>query len=508
MRRIGFGAWMALLVVLALLGPAIAPHAPAAAPRAFSRYEIDARLEPGVGAINATMTLDWVNDTGEPQASVFFRVYPNAGYYGDGALTLLETSVDGAPVSPAVPADPTVLEVPLPAAVGPGARATIAFAFQTAVPSVAPDGLGIFQHDARGVWSLANWYPIVAGYEPGQGWYLEPPTIFGDPTFSDTADYHVRFRTPAGYTVVGSGAETTTPDPDGGLVTELRAPLAREFALTVLPGGAGGEIVSRSVQAGGTELTLTLPKDLAIPGVEETILETAADALPVYAGWFGDDPGGNLDFTTVDLTGASAVSFAGTMWLDIDSIAGDQELSEIERIRLRFIVLHELGHQWISNIIGANTNDHQFMSEGLVNMLVVAAVNDVYGPAEAERYLRADVAGAYQALVRDGRDGVADTAVSNELNGVLHSIFVYGKAAVGFEAIRQEIGSEVFFSAMGAYGREFRFGIATPDDLRRVLEESSGEDLDALWVFWFEDKGATIADVDAVLDGYAATAGG
>jgi aminopeptidase N len=200
------------------------------------------------------------------------------------------------------------------------------------------------------------------------------------------------------------------------------------------------------------------------------------------------------------------VSWAGTIWLDLESAVADGKLNEFEQIRLRFVIIHEIGHQWIGNVIGANTNDHQFMSEGLVNMLSVAVINEMAGPADAERYLRADVAGPYQALLRDGRDGVADRAITPELNGVLHGMFVYGKAGVGFEAIRQEIGNDAFFDGMDAYGDAFRFGIAGPDDLRGALEQASGQDLGELWSFWFEQERTKEADVIAVLDGYAESA--
>jgi aminopeptidase N len=320
------------------------------------------------------------------------------------------------------------------------------------------------------------------------------------------ADYLVRFQAPDHYRVFGSGTEATGARDDGTILTEMRASLSREFALTVMPGASGGEVTTGSARAGDVDLSLILPNAFMIPGLEETVMQTAADAFPVYEAWLGAYPGKDLEITVGDLSGASAVSWAGTIWLDLESAVADGKLNEFEQIRLRFIVIHEIGHQWIGNVIGANTNDHQFMSEGLVNMLSVAVINEIAGPADAERYLRADVAGPYQALLRDGRDGVADRAITPELNGVLHGMFVYGKAGVGFEAIRQATGDQAFFDGMSAYGEAFRFGIAGPDDLRAALETASGQDLEELWSFWFKQERTREADVIAVLDGYAASA--
>jgi hypothetical protein len=337
------------------------------------------------------------------------------------------------------------------------------------------------------------------------GWYLDPPTIFGDPTLSQTADYRVRVTAPAGYTLLGSGTETTAPQPGGAVLTEFDAPTAREFAMSVLPGAEGAGIVVARTTVGETALTLSLPQALVVPGVEDLMLETAAAAFPVYEDMLGAYPEGNIDLTFADLGGASGVSWAGLVWLDLAPFVADGEVSEIEQIRLRFLIVHEMGHQWIGNIVGANTNDHQFLGEGLDNALTVAAFRQMDGVETAERYLRADVAGAYVALLKDGRDGVVDVPVSNDLNGVIHSILVYGKAAVGFEAIRQQIGDEAFMRAIARYAGAFRFGLGTPTDLLAAFESASGAELDATWTFWFQSETATVADAEAVLDAYAAT---
>ena len=51
---------------------------------------------------------------------------------------------------------------------------------------------------------------------------------------------------------------------------------------------------------------------------------------------------------------------------------------------------------------------------------------------------------------------------------------VYGKAALGFGAIRAEIGDEAFFAALKDYSLAFRFEVATPADLRAAFERAPG----------------------------------
>ena len=67
-----------------------------------------------------------------------------------------------------------------------------------------------------------------------------------------------------------------------------------------------------------------------------------------------------------------------------------------------------------------------------------------------------------------------------------YNAMVYGKAAVGFDALRAEIGDEAFYAGLQDYYRRFRFGVATPADLLAALERAAGRDLDETWRHWFE----------------------
>ncbi|MGI8483607.1 MAG: hypothetical protein ACR2OU_05035, partial [Thermomicrobiales bacterium] len=80
---------------------------------------------------------------------------------------------------------------------------------------------------------------------------------------------------------------------------------------------------------------------------------------------------------------------------------------------------------------------------------------------------------------------------------------VYGKAGLGFEAIRQDLGEDAFRAAMTAYATQFRFGIATPEDLLALFtaHEQQGESISVLWTFWFQRADTKMADVEAVFAG-------
>ena len=518
-------AGIVMPVAIAAAAAAATPVAVASsnAPGDLTTYEINVTLKTETRQLVGTETIDWQNTTGQPQESLYLRLYPNADYYGEAETSVRDVGVDGnlvaTPVATSVATpggdDPTVLPIPLGRVVAPGDRVSIALSFVTVVPLGSSGSFGIFQLDPKSsVWTLADWYPILAGWESSAGaWYLDRPTTFGDPTFSETATYEIGLTAPGTLKMVGTGDVTNSlPAIDGNVLHTITTGPVREFAMTLLPdAGPGREVVQTTRDLAGVtadtkrEFTvrLTLPVAAAIPGLEEAILDAVTAALPIYAKWLGTLPSDEIDLATASLDGATGVSWSGLVLLDVSSIILDGVLSDQERMGLTFVVTHEIGHQWIGGVIGSNSNDHGFMSEGLTNALALDVLRELEGPEAASAYLQGFVAGGYAALVRDGRDAIADAPITNDMNGVIRGLAVYGKAGLGFEAIRQELGEVAFRAAMTAYAAQFRFGIATPEDLLASFtsHERRDENIMVLWTFWFERADTKLADVEAVFAG-------
>ena len=81
----------------------VLPGALAAAERAadeLSAISMDVAFDPEMGTIGGEMIVTWRNPASEPLADVWFRLFPNAFYYGEGSLVVTDLTVDGAPVTP------------------------------------------------------------------------------------------------------------------------------------------------------------------------------------------------------------------------------------------------------------------------------------------------------------------------------------------------------------------------------------------------------------------------
>ncbi|MGC4106742.1 MAG: M1 family aminopeptidase [Thermomicrobiales bacterium] len=531
------GSATALPFLTARATPVATPSASSVTPRpippeAAATYVFDVTLDTETSTIAGTASIGWRNTTGHDQNTLYLRLYPNATYYGDAETTLSQVMVDGRASSATSGAsDPTVASISLGRTVSPEDTVRIDLAFTTRVPLGSAGSFGIFGVDMdRGSWALADWYPILAGWEPERdAWYLDAPTPFGDPTFPETATYALSLAAPEGFALIGTGdVISTRADRIGSLpatVHRIETGPVREFAMALLPMTTATDGALRRYPAPNSAATpstapvatpipttpdpavlVSLYADEDIPGLAEAILDAAKTALPHYRALLGPLPEDAIEIASSHLAGANGVSWPGMVWLDLTILARDGELGEEERPGLRFTVVHEIGHQWIGGMLGLNSNDHGFMLEGLTNALAIGVIREAWGGDAAIEAMGRFVAGPYSGLVRDGRDELADQPLTPDTNTVLRALAVYGKAGLGFEAIRQALGTDAWRAAMSGFAARFRFGVFTPDDLRTALMAAASDPntIDALWTFWFEETRTMLPDIDPVVQGAGA----
>ena len=67
---------------------------------------------------------------------------------------------------------------------------------------------------------------------------------------------------------------------------------------------------------------------------------------------------------------------------------------------------------------------------------------------------------------------------------------VYGKGGLFIAALRRQVGDKAFFAGLRQYVARNRYNVAHPDDLRRALEDASGQKLTKLFGLWLGTKGS------------------
>ncbi len=471
----------------------VVPSALTSAERAadeLSAIRLDVALDPALGTIGGEMTVTWRNPVNIPLRNVWFRLFPNAFYYGEGSLVVADLTVDGTPVTPELSLDDTALRVPLPAPVPPGESAEIVLAFTTTVPADSTGSYGIFNRDTQiGSWVLADWYPVLAVYEAESGWALPEATSFGDPTYAPSAFYDVRVTAPDDLEVVGTGVVAAETKENGTITRDFVAGPARDFVMV-----ADDNVAPLSQEVDNTLLTLWSAPDLD-PAISEQALDVAADSLRYYNDRFGAYPAREVDLVQVNPSGALGIAWAGLLYLDGPALLATY--GEHDPDGLATVVAHEVAHLWWGILVGGDSNKHPYIQEGLATVSSILYLEETLGPEVAGAELDAWVTGPAFDLLAAG-DAIVDTPVSEGMDPNIWSAAAYGKGSLGFLAIRQEIGAEAFETALHDVVTRYSWGETTPDELRAAFERASGQNLDALWSHWFEEAAMTREEIEAI----------
>lgn len=471
----------------------------AASTAALPRYRIDATFEPPTtdgdpATISGSVELRYINTTGEPIDALPFRLYPNLRQYETGRMAVGDIVVDGAEVTPRAPAlhavstsapvatpavadaDLILVLVPLPKTLAPGAATTVSMTFTTTVPTDPPDTTGRFRYDPeRDAWALSGWYPMLAGFDPVAGWSLDPPAAWSDVTFGAAALYDVSIVAPDSLALVTPGVEVSG-NAEGDNRRFVSGP-AREFAMFADP-----SLVTTSAEAAnGTTVTVHHPAESAA-GAQQ-VLEWATGALETFNELFGTSPYATLD--VVAAPGVAGSEFSGMIWLD-EAYVADPAGTGSRPGAIEFLVAHEVAHQWWYGLVGSDPQRNAFLDEGLAEYSAVLYFEHVYGRDAARTQVGQGLTLPYATMLVTSGDQVVEQPAAAFPDDATYYATTLRKAALGFEAMREEIGDDAFLAALRDYTEAHRFGVATPGDLLDVFARSGEADVERLWHLWFE----------------------
>jgi hypothetical protein len=449
----------------------------------LSHYRIEATLTPGDPAqIVGRVDLTYFNDTGRPLDVLYLRLYANDDLYGDGSLTLGAIDFAEETVMPSLSVEETVAEVPLPSELDEEETIELSIDFTANVPVNPSRGYGMYGVEtSSGTWALAHWYPVLAGYGPDGEWNLLPPSVNGDPIFTNTALYELSLTAPSSLVLVTTGSQVggNGQAGDGMSTHEIVTGPVRDVTIVADDNFA---VLSQDVDG-------TTVNSWYNPGREEgaaLVLDYGVESLRLFNELFGTYPYAELDLVDVAVGGGAAgIEFPQLMFIG-DSYYDNPSVERALPGFFEYLVVHEVAHQWWYGLVGNDHYFHAFIDEGLTNYVSTIYFERRYGADEGRFQVALNLELPYLAMLFEEGDQIVDQPTDDFANMGDYGVIIYCKGALGFEAVRETIGDDAFFAGLQAYAAEFRFAVATPADLLAAFEASADEDLTELWRHWFE----------------------
>lgn len=441
---------------------------------AAPRYTIHATLNSEQRILEGELTVVYTNRSPSAIDELVFRLFPNATtIYGGGRLEVGEVSVAGRGVEPGLSDAATALHVPIDTPLQPGSTVSAELAFRASVPAETQQGYGIF-NQAGGVTTLAGWYPILAPY--ADGWQVTPVPAVGDALWAETSLYEVALTVPTDVTVVSTGTIIEQIEGNGATTFRIVSGPAREFAAAM-----SSRFERHTRQVGDTTLAVYALPTADAATSPSTTAEIAAAAFKVYVDRFGPYPYAEFDVVEAVIP-IGGYEFTGMVYVDFGLRVRGSGSS------YRYIVAHEVAHQWWYNLVGNDVVDEPWLDESLVSYAATVYLEQAVGQPEARGLIAAWV--DQYGYPTEG-DPPVNSSASRFAGWPTYRAATYYHGALFLDNLRQEMGDEAFFDLLRRYLQRYRYAIATTRDFLSLAQEgsgtsSAGADLTSLFARWFD----------------------
>lgn len=437
-------------------------------PGPFPEYHLTLSLDTTEQRVDGQQVVVFPNRTGQELEEIVFRLYPNLPQYA-GSVSIGPVWVGGERGTSSQRAGDTSLVIPLTQPLPPQATVTVSMTFTIKIPERA-DGYALFGH-SQGIWSISDAYPLLAVHN-GATWHEDVAPFHGDAVFADAALYEVSLTLPSTLTLAATGSVVSDSlNGDGQRVYRIIGGPFRQFAWVA----SESYLVAETTACGVSVRSYYLPGD---ESAGQAALTLAAASLRVYYDAFGPYP-----FPEMTVAAAPLAHF-GMEYPGLNLIGLD--LYRDKRAELENRLAHEIAHQWWYAQVGNDQVNTPWLDEGLAEYSIATYYRQVFGEARANTLVNQRWLVPYQTAVENGYDAVVNQPSS--AFGREYEVMVYAKAALFFDAVRQEVGPDTYKAILGEYIRRYRWRIATPDDFLRVAESVSGQDLDRIHNRWILSK--------------------
>ena len=506
--RSGLGGLFRLIIPLVMTALLSAENAPAwvtdvrnavreelaaeALPLAHQQPAVDleSTYDPALGRMQGTMRIALFNDTAEPWPDIGFVLHANnAASYHDSSITIGKTRVDGKIVDNQLVEDGRGVLLPLAHPLAPGAWAACELDFVTLVPE-GGGRAGLLTRDKE-AHHLYSWLPEPA-IRRGN-WHFPAIPVMSDPSFVRACDYRWRLHLPEKFTLVAGGLETRQAD--GSWL--VRAPRTRNLVAWLSDQPV--QIMSLTPTTGPTVRVAFLGKYTIQAAF---CLSAARDTLAIASEAFGAYPRRSYDvvFTTfseaVGGMEASGLTFVHQPLLKQIHWRARDPLTD-QDVPLMHTVIHEVMHSWWYDQVGNDTGDEPWLDESLTewsSMYVFERLRD-------REVMKNMASTRLSALPLLARSMVPLNSAGDKMNDMQFGILVYHRGPLLYEALRAEVGDEIFFTALRNWYRTHSGDVVSRSDwdttFLSLLPENRRADFAKSWIEGIDDP--VPASLDQIL---------
>lgn len=368
----------------------------------------------------------------------------------------------------------TILEVTLDKPILPKTKVTFDMEFEGQVPlQVRRSG----RDSEEGVrYSMSQWYPKMAEYDY-QGWHANP--YIGREFHGIWGDFDVKITIDSAYTLGGTGylqnpqeighgyqkPGSVVKRPKGNKLTwHFKAPNVHDFMW-----GAHDNYTHTQYQVpNGPMLHFFYISGDKTDENWAKLPEYTAKAFEYMNKRFGKYP--YEQFSTVQGGDGGMEYPMSTL------ITGHRSLRSLVGV-----TVHELVHSWYQGVLATNEALYAWMDEGFTSYASSETMSHLFDGGDNPRSQMGNLYG-YLALARSGKEEPLTTHADHFNTNFAYGRAAYSKGATYLIQLSYILGQDAFDKGMRRYFNAWKFKHPNDLDFLRIMEKTSGLELD-----WFRE---------------------
>lgn len=307
-----------------------------------------------------------------------------------------------------------------------------------------------------------------AAIKPDHGWLLYPARWF--PVSGYTTDRYqmeLTVRLPAGFRAVSSGV--AVPSADGQSATFRSASPGFYGSLGIVRGEP------RRVQAEGSASEIWFRG--ANAGNAQAWGEEIGKVMAFLADTFGVPPYRNLSVVETGEGAPNGYSAPGLLFISSSAAAAARPNQRL--------LANQIARQWYGGLFSPSNRNHIWITNGMARYAEILYLEHLNGAQAVEPEIRDLYVDALTVTDAPVRQAARFEDYSPEFFAVTGS-----KGATVYHMLRWVIGDEAFAKFLKAATDRFAGRSIATDDVRKLAEEISGENLQGFFIQWLESTDA------------------
>ena len=320
--------------------------------------------------------------------------------------------------------------------------------------------------------NFGNFYPILCVYD--DGFVKNSFASNGDPFYSDIANYNVQITFPSNYTLATSGEVLRSTSENSKTTTEIKGEKLRDFCFVL---STKFEVISKTINDVNVNYYYYDDENA------EEYLTLACEVIEEFSSSFGDYPYKNVNVVKTNFC------FGGMEYPNLVYIS--DEITDSETYR--YVIVHELAHQWWYSLVGNNEYEEAWLDESLTEYSTALFFerhdyglnyDDIIAGADSTYRLFVDV---YSNVLGDVDESMNRNLGEFETEPEYVNC-VYTKGVLMYDSLRKTLGDSKFFKCLKVYFENFRYKNASGADLINSFSSSSHRNLEGYFSSWLNGE--------------------